>query len=223
LTLKCFVACDVGRSAKSCLGYWHPSESCGLYNAGKWYFFKMSRRKTASEQIRDGDPAKRGVKVLDRLAATEPETQSGLECPARLRGDARELFRFFAEQLELSDLDAKPDSPALAIACEALATSWKAERRLRRESEIIRTPIYSGQGSSRKKTGWKQSRNRWFAVKIESQKMFDRIAGKFGLVGPSSRAGLEVNATPRSAHDSLMARLTAPRTPKPPAEPDPVQ
>jgi hypothetical protein len=176
--------------------------------------FSMSRKKTAAEKFAQGDTRQRGAKKLAARIAQEPKTQRGLECPAQLRGDAAGLFRFFAEQLEVSRLDAKPDSQALAIASEALATSWKAARRLQREGEVKTIPILAGVGRSRRVVGHRQVRNRWFAVKVESQKMFDRIAGKFGLVGPVSRAGLEVAPSSGQGNKKLWDLLTAPREPK---------
>lgn len=176
------------------------------------------RKKTKAERLRDGDTRKIGANKLARKLAAEPRTQHGLEPPATLQGDAADLFRFFAEQLELSGLDAKPDSQALAIASESLATAWKAARMLRRQGEVKTIPILAGIGKKRRVVGHRQVRNRWFAIKVESQKMFDRIAGKFGLVGPQSRAGLEVNPSAQD-DDELAAILARPFVRRPPPEP----
>jgi phage terminase small subunit len=182
--------------------------------------FSMSRKKTDQQRARDGDTRKIGRKKLAASLAKAPKVQAGLECPGHLQGDAADLFQFFAEQLELSGLDARPDSQALAIASEALATAWKAARQLKRQGEVRSVPVLAGVGRNRRVVGSKQYRNRWFSVKIESQKLFDRIAGKFGLVGPQSRSGLEVPFTPAKREHGmspqLFEMLNRPRKPRVP-------
>jgi hypothetical protein len=187
------------------------------------------RKKTAKQNFATGDTNKVGAKKLAAKLAAEPKTQRGLVCPGTLQGEAADIFHFFAGQLELSGLDAKPDSQALAIAAESLATAWKAARMLKRQGEVRMIPIFEGRGRARKIVGYRQARNRWFSVKIESEKLFDRIAGKFGLVGPQSRAGLEVQHSPSIARNpSLWEKMNRPRKPSacdptPPLPPEPVQ
>ncbi len=91
---------------------------------------------------------------------------------------------------------------------------------LRRQGEVKTIPILAGIGKARRVVGHRQVRNRWFAIKLESQKMFDRIAGKFGLVGPVSRSGLEVQHSSAQDDDELAAILAKPfvRRPKPPEQ-----
>src|ERR1700735_80075 len=151
------------------------------------------RRKSAQQKIVEGRGAQIGVHKLDSLAAAEPRCESGLlPVPKRLTGDARALFVFFAGELETMDLDKKPDREALACACTSLACAWKAERHLRRQGEVIRVPVCVGLGNKRRVVGHRQQRNRWFSVKVESEKQFARFASAFGLVGPSSRATIHV-------------------------------
>lgn len=180
----------------------------------------MTRKKTAAEHIRNGDPRRRGIHTLDLMAAHEPKFEQGLECPNRLKGDGRAIFRFLAEQLEHSGLAAKVDSEALAVASIALATSWKADRHLQREGEVRKVPICAGLGNKRKIVGWRQQKNRWWSIKIEALKTFKSFASAFGVTGPSSRAGLEV-ASMKDPHDELMRLLMMPRCP--PFKPDPPQ
>lgn len=175
----------------------------------------MSRKKNAREQTLLGDPSKRGKHKVDEALRCEPKTESGLVCPDRLTGDARDLFQFFREQLSIADVDSKVDSPSLATACTALATSWKADRHLAREGEVRKLPVLAGVGGARRIVGHRQVKNRWWSVKVESEKTFRAFANQFGICGPSSRAGLQVNGS-KAADSELWARMNVPRPPKEP-------
>lgn len=182
------------------------------------------RKKTAREQIVEGDRSKRGVHKLDSALRSEPKVESGLRCPDRLKGDARDLFLFFSEQLNLADLDAKPDSPALAVACIALATAWKCDRKLARQGEVREVPILAGIGRKRKILGYRQQKSRWWSVKREAEIIVRAFANQFGLVGPSSRAGMEVKHSASLQDDKeLWALLTKPRPKKDLPDPPDVQ
>lgn len=174
----------------------------------------MSRKKTAAEHIRDGDPRGKGVHKLDQMAAHEPKTESGLpERSPRLTGDAQAAYEFYRQQLILSDLAAQPDVYALERACQNLALMWRADRALQREGPIRRVAIMSGRGNARKRIGFHQVRNRWLNVRIDAEKQFHRFAAAFGLTGPSSRAGLEVAHSDEGRRE-LLKLLTEPRLPK---------
>jgi hypothetical protein len=96
---------------------------------------------------------------------------------------------------------------------------------LRRQGEVIRVPVCVGLGNKRRVVGHRQQRNRWFSVKVESEKQFARFASAFGLVGPSSRATIHVEEPNRRLEDDheLWALLTTPRPKKDPLNPPDVQ
>lgn len=182
----------------------------------------MSRKKTQAERLRDGDTRKIGANKLAAAIAAEPRVENGLpEVSPRLAGDAASIYSFYVQQLSQSGLAAMPDVYALERACVALATCWRADRALQREGAVIRTPIMTGRGRARKRVGWHQTRNKWFAVRLESEKAFRLFANQFGLTGPVSRAGLEVqHPGPSIRNAKLWELLSRPRPPKPdPPEP----
>jgi hypothetical protein len=139
----------------------------------------------------------------------------------RLKGrDACAAFRFIARQLDQSNLAAVVDVFAVERCAEALALCWKADRRLRREGEIRRIPVFFGVGRARKIVAYRQQRNRWLGVRLDAEKTFARFAGALGVCGAHSRAGLEVEPTSLAAHDQLWKLLRSPRLPRiPPATP----
>jgi phage terminase small subunit len=172
------------------------------------------RAKSAQEQINLGDPSKRGFHQLDAALAAEPRCESGFPpCPARLKGEARELYDFFREQLAASGLDKRPDGPALERACVNLALVWQADHALAREGPVLRVPVMTGRGFARKKVGFRQVKNKWLAVRVEAEKMFRAFASEFGLTGPSSRVRLGVDHSIGDADRELWRLLTKPRPP----------
>src|ERR1019366_7409030 len=79
--------------------------------------------KTATQQIAEGDPRKRGVHKLDGMAEAEPHSTRGLpECPKHLRGIARNAWGFSASEVAGMSLDCRPDPPMLEGACVSYQT-----------------------------------------------------------------------------------------------------
>jgi Phage terminase, small subunit len=176
------------------------------------------RKKTAAEKFASGDSRKIGARKLAAQLAAEPKVESGLpEVSPRLRGDAQTAFAFYRAQLVQSRMAAQVDVYALERACVALAQCWRADRALQREGAVIRTPIMAGRGFARKRVGWRQSRNKWFAVRLESEKAFRIFANQFGLVGPVSRSGMEVSHSKLGPNEDLMKLLLTPRKPRIPS------
>ena len=166
------------------------------------------RRKSAQQQINSGDPRKRGVHQLDAALEAEPKTVSGLPMTTRLRGDAKLIYEFFAEQLDISNLAAMPDGPALERAAVNLALCWRCDKMLARGA-VQRVPILAGPRGARRIIGHREVKSKWFSVRLESEKQFLRFASRFGITGPSSRAGLE--AVSPGNDDKLWELLSKPR------------
>jgi phage terminase small subunit len=181
-------------------------------------------RKSAQQKLIEGRGAKIGTHRLDSMIAREPKAANGLPpCPARLTGDAKKLYQYFAKELELMELDKAVDGPALERACVALALAWKCDRMIRRHGAVTRVPIVAGTGSQRKVVGHREAKSKWFGVKIEAEKQFHRFATPFGVTGPSSRAALSADYSgKREADAELQALLEGPRAVRPPNwnEPD---
>lgn len=174
------------------------------------------RKKSAQQKAIEGRGSHIGVHAVDKILAAEPKCESGLlPVPSHLRGDSKRIYAFFAEQLSISGLDKRPDTHALALASKALATVWQADRRLQHDGIVVKVPIMAGLGRLRKVAGYRQQKNKWWAIRCEAAKEFDRFAGPFGLVGPSSRATLQAEP---GAHGrkSLMELLMQPRKPRVP-------
>jgi len=76
--------------------------------------------KPTRVQIAEGDPLKHGVHKLAEKLAKEPKPTEGYgPCPEHLKGRARDLWEFWTAELEVMDLDRKPDGPMLEGACIA--------------------------------------------------------------------------------------------------------
>lgn len=177
----------------------------------------MSRKKTASEHLRNGDPQRRGVHKLDAALAREPRVESGLpESSPRLKGDAAAAYQFYALQLAQSRLDAKPDVYALERACVALAMCWRADKALAREGPVHRVPLMGGRAGARKRIGWRQVKSKWLAVRAEAEKSFRLFANQFGLCGPGSRASLEIDNSLAESEKHLWETLNKPWVPRNP-------
>lgn len=176
----------------------------------------MSHRKSAAQKVVEGRGIKIGTHRLDAMLESEPKCQTGLlPPPAQLKGDAKRIYVFYAEQLGLSELDKRPDTHALALASTALARVWACDKRLRHGGMVVKVPIL---GKDRKVLGHRETKSKWWSIRIEAAKEFDRFAGKFGLCGPSSRAALSVDTAPRRLEDDqeLMSLLLKPRPKKDP-------
>lgn len=62
----------------------------------------------------------KGKRKLEQQLAAEPKASRGLPpCPDYLEGRAREAWTFWSHELELMDLDRRPDGPMLEGVCIA--------------------------------------------------------------------------------------------------------
>jgi len=116
----------------------------------------MPTRKPTARQVIEGDKSKRGKRKLWEKLQSEPIAQKGLPaCPAHLDGRARESWNFLRTEIELMQLDARPDAVALEAVCVAYARAVAADIRLNAEGTVIEEPVlYKGEalpGYSRKK------------------------------------------------------------------------
>src|SRR5690348_13078784 len=100
----------------------------------------MGRKaKPTQQHLAEGDPGHKGGRKLNQALASEPKAQNGFgKCSPRLRGDARKAWCDLTRQLELMDLDKRPDTYALERVCAALATIWEADDHITREGAVVR-------------------------------------------------------------------------------------
>lgn len=81
-----------------------------------------------SRQIAAGDPRKIGKRKLLEKLENEPKATRGLpECPAHLKGLARDAWHFWAEELMAMEQDHRPDAMMLEGACVNYARAVKAD------------------------------------------------------------------------------------------------
>jgi len=171
--------------------------------------------KPAALQIAEGDPAKRGVHKLDAMLAAEPKVESGLP-PAspRLRAAARDAYEFYREELNKADLAKRPDAYALERAAQNPALIWKADEKLAREGEVVKSPILAGRGKNRRVVGYRHVKSKWLMVRAEAEKNFRAFASEFGLTGPASRVrlGVQDSLASAAAERELWEILSQPRS-----------
>jgi P27 family predicted phage terminase small subunit len=94
--------------------------------------------KTASRQIAEGDPSKRGTHQLEARLAAEPKVARGLPpCPEHLKGLARKAWQFWSEELEVMNIACRPDAVMLEGACAAYQTFVRMHERIEEQGELV--------------------------------------------------------------------------------------
>jgi P27 family predicted phage terminase small subunit len=83
--------------------------------------------KTPQQQLAEGDPGKYGKRKLEQMIRRQARPESGYpKCPAGMDALARKTWRGWVEQLEIMNLDKKPDAESLAAACIAYSQMMRA-------------------------------------------------------------------------------------------------
>lgn len=98
-------------------------------------------RKPTALRIAEGDLRKIGKHKLEELLEAEPKPERGLpRCPTRLTGLARRTWKGWAEQLELMNMDSRPDAEMLEGACTAFALATECWEEIGRTGKMLRLP-----------------------------------------------------------------------------------
>ena len=166
----------------------------------------MTRRKSLKRQINEGDPRKRGIHKLQEELQSEPMAAHGLpQCPRHLKGRARATWYFLREELEVMNLDCRPDALALEGACTSYALAAAAEEIIAKTGLQIEEPIFHrGQ-----KIGVERKNNPVLRTRNQAWARFLQFADRFGL-SPQARQSLAIDK-PADADKELHALLSRPR------------
>ena len=98
--------------------------------------------KPIKAQIAAGDPRKKGVHKLEQQLAAEPKASRGLPpCPEYLVGRARDAWTFWSHELELMDLDRRPDGPMLEGVCIAYDAAIACYETIKTQGRFIAKKI----------------------------------------------------------------------------------
>lgn len=163
----------------------------------------MPRQKPTQAYLNEGDTRKLGINKLKEKLAAEPQPSVGYpECPEHMTGDARAAWEFWASELEMMNLDRRPDTPALAAACMAYATVIEAYSKLERDGSVVEEAITDKDGEI---VGTKYKTNPAFAVWNGAMTNLRHFCAEFGLT-PASRSRIRVDKQP--ATRKLDALLT---------------
>jgi len=165
-------------------------------------------RKPTKTQVSEGDKSKLGKHVLAAKLAAEPHAQSGLPpAPKHLPKRAREVYEFWREQLELMQIDHKPDAQGLEAASMAYCRAVEAEMQVTREGQVIDEPMmYKGdpiKGLFRKK------RHPASITAVANWLLVKAFITEYGLT-PAARTRLTADRKPEAAND-LNKMLSGPR------------
>lgn len=99
---------------------------------------KGRKPKPAARQIAEGDPRKRGVHKLRELANAEPQAVRGLpDAPEYLGEIAKQVWKFWADELAEMNQDFKADAVILEGACVNYEAAVLAYKQLQDEGQTI--------------------------------------------------------------------------------------
>jgi P27 family predicted phage terminase small subunit len=107
------------------------------------FFMKPGQKpKPTKVQIAAGDPRKKGTHKLEQQLAAEPKASRGLPpCPEYLVGRARDAWTFWSHELELMDLDRRPDGPMLEGVCIAYDAAIACYETIKTQGRFIAKKI----------------------------------------------------------------------------------
>lgn len=176
--------------------------------------YSGNKPKSLAGQIAAGDPSKIGKKKLQQRLEAVPKATHGLPlCPRHLRGRARAAWNFWKVELEVMELDSKPDAMMLEGACVHYARAVAADIAIDREGIILEQPILNGKNEV---VGKKSVRHPAIPVSNESWRAVRSFCSEFGL-SPVSRTRLAIEK-PGVEEADLMAKLSEPRTERAPVQ-----
>src|ERR1700690_949550 len=98
--------------------------------------------KAAGQKLVEGDTRKIGARRLAAQIAAEPKASRGLPpCPEYLVGRARDAWTFWSHELELMDLDRRPDGPMLEGVCIAYDAAIACYETIKTQGRFIAKKI----------------------------------------------------------------------------------
>ena len=165
------------------------------------------KKKPNSVQIAAGDPRKLGKRKLQEKLESEPAASCGLpDCPDHLKGRARDTWHFWARELEVMQLDQRPDAHMLEGACVAYSQAVDADLEIQRTGITIKETYIADDGDViilkiKKNPAVDISRAAWTQVRM--------FCTEFGF-SPVSRARL-AGAARQNKTETLADILSAPR------------
>ena len=174
------------------------------------------KRKPVKTQIAAGDPRKKGVHKLEQQLAAEPKASRGLPpCPEYRGGRARDAWTFWSHELELMDLDRRPDGPMLEGVCIAYDAAIACYETIKTQGRFIAKKILN------------PATNKLVVVDVkphpavrqgnQALALMKAFCSEFGL-SPVSRTRLAVDKLDDGEAD-LMELLGRPRAAKKPPRP----
>ena len=165
--------------------------------------------KPTSLKLSEGDPGHIGVRKLRESLEAQPLATRGLpECPRHLKGAARRVWRFLAEELRDMGLDYRCDALGLEGLSVMYARAIEADEVVRRDGLTIEVSVMDPEGKViRKET----KPNPAISLSKEAWKLVRSFATEFGL---SPVARTRVKVTPPNDDDDLEKLLNAPRAPR---------
>lgn len=166
------------------------------------------RPKPTQLKIAEGDRRRVGKGTLQRRLEAEPIAQRGLgDAPAHLCALARQMWDFWRLELELMQLDSRPDRMILEGACVAYARAVAADTILHREGLIVReTVLYKGVGLQNVERNKKHPA---IAVSNAAWTLVKAFCSELGL-SPLSRTRLAIERKPDPDAD-INADFNGPR------------
>lgn len=168
--------------------------------------------KPTALQIAEGDPRRRGVNKIAQQLASEPKATRGLpRCPSHLKGVARRLWKFWAEELEAMALDHRPDGPMLELACVAYQTYVECHEAIAKSALLVSRKKINPVSGQYEVVGVMP--HPALSMRNAAMMQMRSFCSEFGL-SPASRTRVAMGKSEDGGSD-LMAILTAPREPKP--------
>lgn len=167
---------------------------------------KGRKPKPTALQIAEGDPRKKGKSKLSDAARNEIQAQRGLpDCPEHLQGMERKIWTFWVEQLELMDIDRRPDAVMLEGACVNYARAVAADDEVEDRGLIVEEPILNKDGDE---VGSKLKANPAVAISAKAWTLVKGFCSEFGF-SPVSRGRIH-NEAPKDGKDELLSLLSQP-------------
>jgi P27 family predicted phage terminase small subunit len=169
--------------------------------------------KPTTLQIAEGDPRKLGTHKLEQKLKTEAKGERGLpRCPPHLQGIAREVWKFWSEELEKMNLDCRPDAQMLEGACIAYETAIECYLTIKKQGRSIPKRVLDPETNRLVVNGL--TPHPAVAQMNAALNLMRAFCSEFGL-SPASRSRI-VTETPGGDEDELLDILSQPRERKQP-------
>lgn len=137
----------------------------------------------------------------DRINDAEPVPSEGeIKVPSWLNRQARTVWQSYAPDLARKRVLTAWDVEAFATWCDAVARRRKAARKLERQGEVVRVPVFNKNGEV---TGTRLAKNPWTLVLNEADSQVQRYGARFGLT-PSDRSQIKVEEGRRDPSADLL-------------------